>query len=1003
MAEEDAEQAFFQTQAMSNEYDPAGVAQDVQGTESEDDYDPSNTLHDEYSVTVAEPNPNGAESNDASSATQSIPHDSYQPEEVDTTQTSQAPSRRDSQTSVLAPSSTVHVQPKTKTIGGFVVDDDDEDEEQNEGEDEDKDEAEYEPPGVLETIEHGGHISAGASEQLPYSDKNANETISTSGVSIQPLVPDMATSKDVSNNPVSSYSAHNLYIEAMYGGITDSNAPTPIPLAADSAASRNRLPHDRIGLLEDRIKEDPRGDIRAWIELIAEHRSRNRLDNAREVYERFLKVFPSSAEQWVAYIKMESENNELQRLEQIFNRTLLNIPNVQLWTVYLDYIRRRHPLTTDTSGQARRTITSAYDLALTHVGLDRDAASLWLDYVEFIKTGPGVVGGTNWQDQQKMDLLRKAYQRAICVPTHSLNTLWKEYDQFEMGLNKLTGRKFLQERSPAYMTARSSYTELQNLTRDLDRTTLPQMPPAPGFAGEAEFQYQVGLWRRWINWEKGDPLVLKEEDISAYRNRVLYAYKQALMALRFVPDIWFEAADFCFQNGMDSEGNDFLNQGIEANPESCLLAFKRADRLEIESEPEQDLQKRGAKVREVFDKLLDALYALNSKAREREEQDIARIKEQFANESDDYHPVADDEDEAERSQEAQAKEAAKKSQIDAMRKAHATQITMTSKLISFAWIALMRAMRRIQGKGKPGELAGSRQVFAEARKRGRITSDVYIASALIEYHCYKDPAATRIFERGARLFPDDENFALEYLKHLFDINDVTNARAVFEMTIRRLASKPENVVKTKPIFTFLHDYESRYGDLGQVINLENRMRELFPDDPTLSQFAHRHTSANFDPIAAQPVISLSQVRPRSMTSLDQQQQQQTSLQGTPTRYLDVPPTGSPKRPFPLDDFEDENRPRKFARAESPLKGIPARRPDQLKRPTTGQVNGGGQYRPQPSAAPLPRDVVHLLSIIPPASAYNAGRFSAEKLVDLIRKIDIPSSTSQLRHPAGMGY
>jgi cleavage stimulation factor subunit 3 len=84
----------------------------------------------------------------------------------------------------------------------------------------------------------------------------------------------------------------------------------------------------------------------------------------------------------------------------------------------------------------------------------------------------------------------------------------------------------------------------------------------------------------------------------------------------------------------------------------------------------------------------------------------------------------------------------------------------------------MRAMRRIQGKGKPGELQGSRQVFADARKRGRITSDVYIASALIEYHCYKDPAATKIFERGAKLFPEDENFALEYLKHLIDINDV---------------------------------------------------------------------------------------------------------------------------------------------------------------------------------------------------------------------------------------
>ena len=211
------------------------------------------------------------------------------------------------------------------------------------------------------------------------------------------------------------------------------------------------------------------------------------------------------------------------------------------------------------------------------------------------------------------------------------------------------------------------------------------------------------------------------------------------------------------------------------------------------------------------------------------------------------------------------------------------------------------------------------------------------------------------------------------------------------MTIRRLTSKPENVFKTKPIFAFLHNYESRYGDLGQVISLENRMRELFPEDPTLSQFAHRHSDASFDPIAAQPVISLSQVRPRTLPSLEQQQ---GSFQETPTRYLDVAPTDSPKRPFPLDDFE-EDRPRKFARAESPFKGIlPGRRPEQLKRPMA-QANGG-QYRPQPSAAPLPRDVVHLLSIIPPASAYNAGRFSAEKLVDLIRRIDIPTSTSQFR-------
>lgn len=135
---------------------------------------------------------------------------------------------------------------------------------------------------------------------------------------------------------------------------------------------------------------------------------------------------------------MESELNELFRLEQIFNRTLLTVRSVGLWSVYLDYVRRRNPLSTDASGQARQVISSAYDLALQYVGMDKDSGNIWHDYVEFIRSGPGNVGGSGWQDQQKMDLLRKAYQKAICVPTQAVNALWKEYDQFEMGLNKLT-------------------------------------------------------------------------------------------------------------------------------------------------------------------------------------------------------------------------------------------------------------------------------------------------------------------------------------------------------------------------------------------------------------------------------------------------------------------------------------------------------------------------------------------------------------------------------------
>ena len=132
--------------------------------------------------------------------------------------------------------------------------------------------------------------------------------------------------------------------------------------------------------------------------------------------------------------------DEFMAAESIFGNCLLTVPNVRLWTVYLNYIRRRNDLNSDPSGQARRTISASYEFVIDNIGMDRESGNIWLDYVHFIKSGPGDIHGSGWQDQQKMDQLRKAYHRAITVPMLAINTLWKEYDQFEMGLNKTTVR-----------------------------------------------------------------------------------------------------------------------------------------------------------------------------------------------------------------------------------------------------------------------------------------------------------------------------------------------------------------------------------------------------------------------------------------------------------------------------------------------------------------------------------------------------------------------------------
>lgn len=50
-------------------------------------------------------------------------------------------------------------------------------------------------------------------------------------------------------------------------------------------------------MLEERVNNDPRGDMDAWLALIAETRRRNVIQDTRAVYERFLQVFPQSVSQ----------------------------------------------------------------------------------------------------------------------------------------------------------------------------------------------------------------------------------------------------------------------------------------------------------------------------------------------------------------------------------------------------------------------------------------------------------------------------------------------------------------------------------------------------------------------------------------------------------------------------------------------------------------------------------------------------------------------------------
>ena len=234
-----------------------------------------------------------------------------------------------------------------------------------------------------------------------------------------------------------------------------------------------------------------------------------------------------------------------------------------------------------------------------------------------------------------------------------------------------------------------------------------------------------------------------------------------------------------------------------------------------------------------------------------------------------------------------------------------------------------------------------------------------------------------------------------------------DARAVFETTVNRLGQKAETLARSKVIYAYFHEYECHYGELAQIGKLEKRMAKLFPDDPKLSHFSRRFAGSGFDPTALRPIISpATQTRPKAGTApapIEATNNMTSSQRSPPRPTADRAP--SPKRYLPSDESEYENnRPRKIARGESPLKGAAGRRLDQQKRTQqqqhhphhqgrqghAGPSMGGGMQHPLPPV-PLPNKVAFLLSIIPRAETFPpVPRFKPQEVVRLLRDLNLPS-------------
>ncbi|THH29552.1 hypothetical protein EUX98_g4628 [Antrodiella citrinella] len=501
--------------------------------------------------------------------------------------------------------------------------------------------------------------------------------------------------------------------------------------------------------VRQRVQTKPT-DVDSWLALIRLADDSGDYDRVVETYEALLEVFPNTSTAQIAYIEhvLASQNpSKHATVAGLFNRFLKTSPFVELWKFYLAHVRKMHP-----DPSTRDTVRKAYEYALNHIGHDKESNEIWTDYIQFLKTGEAV---TTWDEGQKMDAIRKAYQRAVQTPMENVKRLWEEYSEFETNLNKQLAKKFLSDLQTSHMQARTVLNTLQEHTNTLLSITGDRhgiwLPHPPTFS--AEDKALVARWKQYLKWEESNPLEIEEKDRSQFHSRVQTVYRKALVKMRFFSEIWYMA--YAWTLGVSSEAGlpenkrkerrdealSILKAGIEANPKSFVLNFAYAEVLE----DAKNLKEVHATFTKFIDILRSDLEELEAtvKAEDEPSQDSNNAGGGVRSNNSSFTTQSSDESGN-----------------------PSKELKNRRTEYGIAWIVYMRFARRAEMP------RSARDVFSKARKDKWTPWEVYEAAALMEYHCTKaTDVAMRIFERGLEKFPDEEEFALRYLGFLISIND----------------------------------------------------------------------------------------------------------------------------------------------------------------------------------------------------------------------------------------
>lgn len=644
-------------------------------------------------------------------------------------------------------------------------------------------------------------------------------------------------------------------------------------------------------------------------ELLTHKHQSETLAEQRPLFEEFLAKFPTAALHWRAYAELAMAVNSPE-VRTIFSRSLLNCPSLDLWTTYLNFIKRMNQ---SKGAEGMLETRQAYEYALDRIGLDVQSGGLWQEYINFLqlprpntpayRTLWAAGSAPGQEDSQRVMTLRGAYQRALQVPSTGLDQLWRAYEVFEQqGTSRALSRRLLEQQRPRYQTSRTALGQRTALLDALDPAALALAPGAGGY----QQQQQAMAWRAYLGWECSNPQKLPLPDLLA---RVALAHEQALMHLRHYPDIWAGYADWHLQGESPnpSRALSILNNARQVLPTCLLLHFAAADIEEAQGNIEAAQQ--------VFQGLLPSLAPAGSQA-----------------------PAPPQ---------------------------------LSPELATCAWVECLRFVRRAQS------LKEARQVFVKASRAPDIGWQVFVASALMEWH-YDNSSAkvpNNIWEMGAKRFMAQPGFALAYIEYQLGLGDTANARATFE---RALTVTP--LEEAQPLWNGYLKFEVQHGTPEAVRKVQQRRAEA-ASEPSPSDHLNllllKHRNWDLWPVPS-----------------DQKQHLQRLLGLLPPLRAPVAPQALPSAPAgpiralpgPSNSPGMEHWSPAPGAHMSPLRGGPDGPPGGPQ----GQAPpaAASQRGPPPPLTQFPLELGNFINKLPPERDLQGGHPSVDQVIEILMTADL---------------